>query len=74
MSQKINVNKPMYLKYQVVYEKIEFRKTEREIVQRETIEKTNLVIKNDHLLYLTNDPAFNCDIYFAKLKENEILK
>ena len=72
MFQRINVNKLMYLKYQVVCEKMEPEETGKEAVQRETVEETNLVIKNDHLFYLTNDSTFNSNIYYAKLKELKI--
>ena len=72
MSQRINESKPMYLKYQVVCEKTEPEKTGKEAVQKEIAEETNLIIEGNHLLYLANNPIFDCNIYFAKLRENEI--
>ena len=64
----------MYLKYQVVYEKTESGEIGKEAIHREIAEEINLLIKNKRLHYLTNDPIFDYDIYFAKLKKNEIPK
>ena len=39
---------------------------------RETAEETNLIIDKSRLLYLANDPTFDCDIYYAKLRDGKI--
>ena len=72
MSQRINPNKPMYLKYQVSCGKTEPEEMGIDAVYREIAEETNLIIAKDCLLYLANDPVFDCDIYYAKLREGEI--
>ena len=64
----------MYLKYQIVYSKTEPGELGRKVAKREIMEKTNLYIEDDQLHYLANNPAFNCDIYFAKLNRFEIPK
>ena len=43
-----------------------------EAAHRETVEKTNLLIKQKCLHYFINDPTFDCNIYFTKLREGEI--
>ena len=74
MSQRINSNKLMYLKYQMPCGKTEPEEMGIKAAYRETAEKTNLIIEKDRLLYLANDPTFDCDIYYAKLREGEILE
>ena len=64
----------MYLKYQVPCEKTESGEIEIEAAYRKTAKETNLVIEKKHLHYLANDPNFDCNIYFAKLREGEISK
>ena len=64
----------MYLKYQVPCRKTKPEETGIEAIYRETAEEINLLIKRNYLYYLANDPAFNCDIYFAKLREGKILE
>src|ERR1043165_6350871 len=74
MSQRININKPMYLKYQVICGKTELGEMGKEVVKRKVIEETNLHIKDDRLHYLKNNSAFNCNIYFAKLNRFKIFE
>src|ERR1044071_6659813 len=62
----------MYLKYQVPCRKTESGKMGIDAAFRETTEETNLIIDKSRLLYLANDPAFDCDIYYTKLREGEI--
>ena len=62
----------MYLKYQVPCGKTEPGEMGIDAAYRETAEETNLLINKGRLLYLANDPTFDCDIYYAKLKEGEI--
>ena len=45
-----------------------------EVIHRKTAKETNLLIKQKHFHYLINNLAFDCDIYFTKLKEGEILE
>src|ERR1044072_6635663 len=62
----------MYLKYQVPCGKTEPGEMGIDAAFRETAEETNLIIDKNHLLYLANDPNFDCDIYYAKVREGEI--
>ena len=64
----------MYLKYQISCGKTEPGEMGIDAIFRETVEETNLIIEKDCLLYLANDLIFDCDIYYAKLKEREIPK
>src|ERR1044072_3658387 len=62
----------MYLKYQVLCEKVEKGETSLEAAQREAQEETNLRIPIKAFQYIGNDPAFNCDMYTVKLYEDEV--
>src|ERR1044072_8285872 len=72
MSQRINPDKPIYLKYQVPYGKTESGEMGIDVAFRKTAEETNLIIDKSRLLYLANDSAFDCDMYYTKLGEGEI--
>ena len=74
MSQRINPNKPMYLKYQVPCGKTKPGEMGIDAAFRETAEEINLIIEKNRLHYLANDLTFDCDIYYAKLRKGEIPK
>ena len=62
----------MYLKYQIPYRKIEPGETGIEATYRKIVEETNLLIKPERLHYFANNSVFDCNIYFAKLREGKI--
>ncbi len=72
MSQRINPNKPMFLKYQVVCGKVEAKESGTQAAQRETLEETGLNIELNRIRYVINDPEFDCDVFYIKLQSHEI--
>ena len=43
-----------------------------DLKDRKIAEETNLIIEKNCLLYLANDPTFDYDIYYAKLREGKV--
>ena len=74
MSQRIEENKPMYLKYQVPGGKVDKEENGRQAAHKEAYEETGLSIVHRKIKFLINDPEFNCNIFYAKVSDEEIPK
>jgi ADP-ribose pyrophosphatase YjhB (NUDIX family)/predicted aspartyl protease len=73
LSKRCQPSKEMYNLWQVPGGKVERGESSIQAVIRETQEETGIKIEKENLIYLFNDPKFNCDVYATKLASNEEL-
>ena len=72
MSQRKDSTKPMYLKYQVPYGKVDPPETSLQVVHRETYEETGLSIAHKRFQKIATDQYYDYDMYKCKLQEREV--
>ena len=58
----------MYGLWQTVCEKVELGESSIKAIEKEIQEESGLVINREEIIYMFNDPKYNCDVYKIKLK------
>jgi ADP-ribose pyrophosphatase YjhB (NUDIX family) len=74
LSKRLQKDKPMFNLWQVAKGKVERVELSLQVMLRETQEKTGLQLPASECIYLTNNPAFNCDVYLTKLSNQQQLQ
>jgi 8-oxo-dGTP pyrophosphatase MutT (NUDIX family) len=68
LSKWIDPTKDMYKLWQTVCGKVELGESSIRAMEREISEESGLMIDRTEIIYMFNDPKYNCDIYKIKLK------
>ena len=71
LSKRIQVQKEMYNMWQAPGGKIERGESSVQVAIRETEEEIGIQLSEKDLIYLFNDPTYNCDVYITKVYSNQ---
>src|SRR5581483_11930117 len=67
LSKRIQRDKEMCNLWQSPGGKVEKRESSVQATLRETKEETGIQLDESHLIFLFNDPTYNCDVYVSKI-------
>jgi len=68
LSKRIDSTKDMHGLWQTVCGKVELGESSIRAMEREISEENGLIINRAEIIYIFNDPKYNCNMYKVKLK------